>query len=981
MKKSISKVLLLVMCCFLHANIWAQTKLVSGTVTDTNKEFVPGVSVLIKGTTKGTITDINGRYQIEIDEGSILSFTFIGFADQEIVVTNQSTIDVVMLEDVQNLDQVVVVGYGKQRKSDITSSITSVKAEEMTKGVNQNAAQMLQGKVPGLSVTRSGEPGGGVSSVVLRGASTLSGSASPLVVVDGVVGGTMPAPEDVASMDVLRDASATAIYGSRAANGVIMITTKRGDAEKTEITYSGYVAFDNPVDGYDMMSADQYRSFIEKNDLVLHPDNNWEGVSTDWAKEVQQVGVAHNHHISMSGGSKNSKYNASITYMDHEGIIKTTEYDNLKARVNIEQKAFNGRLKLGLNLINDITNRSSGNINRGDGQSVYAAMHYYQPTVPIYMEDGSYYENPDISQYYNPVAMLNQNVHDTWSKSIMGNVNAALNIAPGLDYNVSATLKNYQINRGSYFDRDAYMEDGKNGVASRSTYESDMKNIEMYLNYDKSFGNHNLKAMLGYSWQEDVTGNGFAASNYNFSNDELLYHNMDAGSPLAGYFPGLGGGNMNTIRMISVFGRINYNIASKYLFQATVRRDGSSAFGKNNQWGTFPSFSGAWRLSEENFIKNMNIFDDLKVRVGYGVSGNSAGFDPTISLLKYGAVGNYYKDGDFATAIGPSQNANPVLKWEKTSMLNAGFDFAFFNNRLSGTVEWYNKKTTDLIWNYPVSTTQYLVGTFTTNVGEISNKGYEISINATPIATDDWTWSTTLNLSHNKNEVVKLSNDQFQIDYIYTGRAGGRGQSGNYQQIVEEGKPIGQFYLFKWLGYNDDNVSVFETADGEETTTPTSEDRQYGGNAQPDMFYGWDNTITYKKLSLNIFFRGVTGNEILNASRAKLNYFAEATHYNQLASEYNAPIEDYNSHIYSTRYVEDGSYVRLENLSLSYNVGTVGDYIKNLRVSATCNNVFVLTDYKGIDPEISLGGLTPGMDVNNFYPKPRTFMLGVNVTF
>ncbi|MCL3779338.1 TonB-dependent receptor [Prolixibacteraceae bacterium JC049] len=979
MKKLMFKLMMLALTLGLSFNTFAQSLEVSGKVLDDQKIGIPGASVVIKGTTNGMATDIDGNFTIKVEKGQTLIVSFVGFKKKEVVMDGTSPLEIILENEAIGLNEVVAIGYGKQRRKDVTSSITSVKAEDMAKGVVSDAAQMLQGKVPGLSITRDGSPGGGVSSIVLRGASTLRGAASPLFVVDGIPGASMPAAEDIESMDILRDASATAIYGSRAANGVIMITTKKGDSEKTSITYHTYLAIDQVANKYNMMSADQYRDFLKKNGQTLSPESEL-GANTNWQDEVLRTGIAQNHHFSITGGGKNTNYNASISYMDHKGIIKTSEMNRVKTRFYIKHTTLDDRLDLSFNFMNNVSNSSSGIVNINDGKSVFSGMMYYLPTVPVKNQDGSYYENSRISRNYNPVALLNQFNEDQKTKEMMGSVKASLNIMEGLDYDVTFSMKDVQVNKGSYTMRDALLIEGKNGVASRSAFEDTRSNLEMYLNYGTKFGQHDLKGMVGYSWEESKFSDGLSASSYNFANDELGYYNLNLGNPGSGYLPDFGGGKMKKLRMISFFGRFNYNYASRYLFQATVRRDGSSAFGHNNQWGTFPSFSGAWRLAEEGFIKDLGLFDDLKMRVGYGVSGNSAGFDPTISLLKYTKSGTYYKEGELVPAIGPVQNPNPDLKWERTSMLNAGIDFAFFNNRLSGTFEWYKKNTTDLIWKYPVSTTKYLVGSMIANVGEIDNKGFEFTLNATPIHHKDWKWTTTLNLSHNSNEVVSLSNDEFSVDYIWTAELNGGGQSGNKQQIIEEGKPIGQFYLWKWLGYNEDGVSIYEDKDGNPTTNPTSEDKFYGGNAQPDLVYGWDNNISYKNFSLNIFFRGVTGNDVLNASYAKLNNFSQATSFNQLADEADAPFTDINSHYYSTRYLENGSYLRLENLALSYDMNVKSKYIKNLKVYCSCNNVFTITAYKGIDPEVSLGGLTPGIDHNNFYPKARTFMFGINVT-
>ena len=505
---------------------------------------------------------------------------------------------------------------------------------------------------------------------------------------------------------------------------------------------------------------------------------------------------------------------------------------------------------------------------------------------------------------------------------------------------------------------------------------------------------------------------------YNYYNDDLTYHNMGMANKIDKN--GLGGWALSTLRRISFYGRVNYSYASKYLFQATVRRDGSSAFGNNNRWATFPSVSLAWRLSEEGFIKNLNIFDDLKLRMGYGVSGNSLGFDVFTATQIYGATGWYDHltstgESEQIHILGATRNANPDLKWERTGMFNVGLDFGFFNNRLGGTIEYYDKRTKDLIADYAVSTTKYQYNWLTTNVGEISNKGIELTINAMPVKTNDFSWETSLNLSHNKNKVVKLSNSMYSVDYFDKANVDAGGFATATNQRVMEGSPIGQFYLWKWAGVKDgvSNFYVYsesslteiykdqggfegkvtkqgdgryidnETGEYVTTSKPLYDDRAKAGSAQPKLNAGWSNTFTYKNWTMTAFFQGVFGNKILNASRAYLSNIGNVTAgKNVLASIADEnPVTDNNSHAPSDRYLENGSYVRLSSLTLGYNFCRMNDYIRGLRVYATCNNVFTITGYKGLDPEVNLGGIEPGIDNRQTYPRTRTFMFGVNVNF
>lgn len=970
---------------------------VTGTVTDKSGMPLPGVNVLEKGTTNGSITDVDGKFIINhVEKGKTLLFSYIGFTTREVVV-EKNVIDVVLQEDLQALDEVVVIGYGSMTRKDVTSSITTVKAEDMNVGVITTPAQMLQGKVPGLTIANTSDPNGSAS-ISLRGASSLrTGEAmEPYYVIDGVPGVSISlvAPEDIESIDVLRDASATAIYGSKAANGVIIITTKKGNKDgRTNVSYSGYVAWDNTLKTLDMMDANELLAFAEKAGYNLSPyyDVN-NPANTNWQDEVLRTGFSHNHNVSINGGNKKTSYNASINYLDREGVVKGTNMDRLTARSFVQTKALNDRLDISLSLNASIRNSSTGPTG-GTGQSVLDAMYYYNPLVPVKNADGSWYSNLQISQNYNPVAMINEDRYDTKEKLLQGVAKATLHIIDGLDWNLNLSYQNQQYIYSNYNSSQSQILSAKHGQADRSTLENIRKQMETYINWDHTFADvHKVGVMLGYSWEQADNNDGFGLRVYNFYNDDLGYHNMGMANNMD--INDVISNNLSTLRMISFYGRVNYSFNSKYLLQATVRRDGSSAFGVNNRWATFPSVSAAWRITEEEFMKNQHVFDDLKLRVGYGVSGNSLGFDAFYSRQVYGSTGWFtYVDANGTESqyrvLGATRNSNPDLKWESTAMFNIGLDFGFLNNRLTGTIEYYDKRTSDLIYDYPVSTNRYPYGTMTANVGDISNKGIELTINAIPVQTRDFTWSTSINLSHNKNVVEKLSNETYSVDYIDQANPDVGGYTSTNVQRIMEGCPIGQFYLWEWAGYDENGNSVFNDYDENgnlvgTTDAPDDGDRRKAGSAQPKLTYGWNNDLTYKNWSLNLFFQGVAGNKIYNATRNYYNNVGMVANgknvLTEVASEQNA--NDSRSHAPSNRYLENGSYFRLASLTLGYNFGKLGNWVNNLRLYATCNNVFTITGYKGLDPEVYLGGLTPGVDWRNTtYPRTRTFMVGVNVNF
>jgi len=945
---------------------------VTGTVRD-KQGSLPGATIIVKNTNRGTTADENGQFRITVNRNETLVVSMLGYQNVERVVDN-AQIDIIMTVDAKQLSEVVVVGYGATTQSDVTGAISSVKSSDFNAGVNATPDQLLQGKVAGLNITRSGDPNA-TASIILRGPSTLRTGAAqePFYVIDGVPGASIQvvAPNDIVSIDVLKDASATAIYGSRAANGVLIVTTRRAKAGEPVISYNGYAAVENISNQIDMLSAEELRSFLAANNKTVTTDDN---VSTNWQKEVSRTGISHNHNLSLLANTGKTSYDASINYLNNQGIIKSSALDRFILRGRVEQQAFNDKLKLSVSISNSITNQKTF------PAAVLSNMLSFMPTFAIRDENGNYREDY-VNGVANPVSLIENNDDDTKTRTFLANGIAEVNLLPGLKYTLSLASQDEQINRNLYYGRLSALAQNAGGVATRSSYSNTRKVLESFFNYDKVFNQHNLGLLAGYSWQEDRTGEGFQTSSQGFTSDILTYNNLGLSSPRPGFTPNYGNTTIQTLRLISFYGRVNYSFNDKYLFQASLRQDGSSAFGINNRWGLFPAVSAGWRLTQEEFLKNLTFLSDLKLRVGYGVTGNSLGFDPMIATTRYGSTGYFYYNGQLTNAIGPTQNQNPDLKWERTAMANVGIDFSILNGRLGGSLDYYDKNTTDLIWNYPVSTTQYFVNTLIANVGEMSNKGVELQLNIIPIDRDKFSWRTSFNLAHNKNKIETLANEKFSLTEIRTAVLGGQGQSGNTSQIIREGMPLGTFNLWHYLGKNEQGISQFQKADGTATTSPTSLDFMIAGDAQPKLLYGWNNSFKYGNFDLNIFLRGVYGNKILNATLANLNNPTAAQIRNIPAFTLGESATDYNAYLISDRFLENGSYLRLDNATLGYTFSSLGNNFKNLRVYVTGTNLFTLTDYMGIDPEMSLGGIEPGIDNRNFYPKTRSFLLGVNVSF
>jgi TonB-linked SusC/RagA family outer membrane protein len=978
--------LLLILAISASTFAQQQGKIIKGKVTDEKSAGLPGVTVRVKGSKVATSTNQDGEYSIRVNAGSdILVFGMLGMVTKEVTAGSEPNVNIMLVTDSKLLNDVVVIGYGTSNKKDLTGAVSSISSEEFNQGVMVSPAQLMQGKIAGLNVTKSGDPNA-KASTILRGPSTLREGAAmePFYVIDGVPGASIDllAPADIESIDVLKDASSTAIYGSRAANGVIIVTTKRSKGGQSRLSYSGYGAMESVSKTYDMLSAPELRQYLKDNNQTLNAIDD-DGSDTNWQDLIEKTGYTQNHNVSYGGSGNSSEYGASVNYLDNKGILKNTSLKRTIVRAYVNQRFFNDRLKLGLT----VTNSASS------GTDIYQTtalsnMLFFLPTVSPFNTDGTYKENyaRTGSGTRNPLSVVDNNSIKNVNNKTLINGMAQLNILSGLKFTASLSTQKDQNNYSSYLNSQSGLARGVNGQAIKTDVLNKSEVLEGYFNYDKMFGKHSLKLLAGYSWQEDRTNDGFGVTTQGFSNDELGANNIFLSNPTALSQVIFANSPISTLRLISYYGRAQYNFNEKYLFQASLRNDGSSAFGINNQWGLFPAVSAGWRIIGEDFMKSVPVISDLKLRAGYGKSGNSLGFDAFSALLVYGtpATGSkFYNNGTISNAIGPVRNPNPDLKWETTATTNIGLDFGLLNNRITGSVDYYVKKTSDLISDaYAVSTTQYFTNTITANVGKMKNSGIEVAINALVVKTPDFSWTTAPNIAHNKNVVETLSDDFYKVSFIQTAQLGGKGQSGNYSQIIQPGEALGTFKLWNYAGKNAAGVSTYINAKGETIATqPLTTDAKVAGNAQPQYIYGWSNSFTYKKWDFNVLVRGVLGNKILNATAAGLNTPADAKLQNIPRSSLTESFSDVNAYLISDRYLESGSYLRLDNATLGYTIKPKVKAIKNIRLYFTANNLFVITKYSGIDPEINIGGLTPGIDNNNFYPKTRTLSFGVNASF
>ena len=771
-----------------------QQKAISGKVVDSKGESIIGANIMEKGTSNGTITDFDGNFSLNVSAKSVLQISYIGYKTQEIPVSQLKAGAVITLkEDTEVMDEVVVIGYGTQRKGDVTSAIASVKAEDFTVGKVGDAADLIKGKVAGLSIAKgSGDPNA-TSAIRLRGVISVNGSTTPLILIDGVEGDlSTVAPENIEAIDVLKDASAAAIYGTRGANGVILITTKTGKREAhTTASYSGYVSASQFGKKLDFMTAEDVRAgktnFTDK------------GYDTDWLDAISRTGFTHNHNFNISGGTKQTTYSADFTYRKEDGVIMNTYAEDIRMRFDVSHWMLNDMLKVNLNMVKKWHKNSATNATATDQSNIYRQAIARNPTAPIYNEDGSYNEDFGVNYYYNPVGMLEERLGNYTYEETRAAGNITFEPIKGWQTNLMLATSRFGAHDKGYNTSDYYGNQLNQwtGYAYHTNSESFQNNLELTSKYDLNVGKHRMNAMVGYSYQYYKYEQNYA-NNYNFPTDFFQWNNLGIGQALKEGKAGMGSSaSENTL--IGFFARVSYAYDNRYNLLVSVRREGSSKFGDNNKWGTFPSASLGWTISNEEFMKGITWLNNLKLRAGFGITGVIPN-DPYISLTKY-AYGSsyYYSDGKWLPGLSVSSNPNPDLRWEKSTEFNVGLDWSVLDNRLGGSIDVYNKKTTDLLFWYTVPTPPNLFNSTLANAGSVRNQGIEVAVNAVPVRTKDFEWKTVVTVSANKNKLLSLSNDMYESNsFMDTGGLGEPISISTHR--MEEGRALGEFYGLKSVG-------------------------------------------------------------------------------------------------------------------------------------------------------------------------------------
>lgn len=969
----------------------AQNIQISGTVTDSNDGSpMIGVSVVIKGTQIGAITNVDGKYTINGDSNGTIQFSFIGYVLKEEAINSRSVIDASLAEDVEQIEEVVVVGYGTLKKSDRTGAVYNVKAEDLNRGSLQSPVQAIQGKIAGVNVTKKGGDPNSDFSIQIRGQAGLSSDSKPLYVIDGIPGADMStvSPEDIESFNVLKDASSGAIYGSRASNGVIIVTTKKGKkGDGVTIDYNGYVSMDQTAKRLDMLTASDIRKYVADKGITNFVDG---GGNTDWQDEIYRTGISQSHNIAVSNATDNMSYRLSFNHNDIEGVIIETEKQIDNARFNMTQKALNNRLTIDASLSG--TFEHNNYVDYGDGKSpknLLYQMFQHNPTDPVYNADGSYYQIVRDFEYNNPVALakLLQNERDAKRLSGMGKI--SYEVIDGLV--ASANFGYFRNDYETYYYRPTNLYSTTSaGYGKREYNNTQSRTLETLLTYTKSFGDHNVSALLGYSYQDyDYTG--FYVAAENALSDYLAANNLGHLQTIVGGNSSYVGSWRNSSIMASFFGRATYNFQQKYYATVTLRRDGSSKFGDNNEWGFFPSASVAWDIKKESFLENVEVVNMLKLRAGFGITGNQE-FSNNVDIMTFSPTGTApnFETGENSINFGASHNANPDLKWEENREYNIGLDFATLSNRIQGSIEYYNKQTSDLIAQYSVPVPPNATSTTWANAGQIDNQGIEISVEGFVMDKKDFKWRTQLNFAHNKQKLVSLSSSDGTFTWSESEKKklwlSGRGLVGseNWVQYLQEGEEIGTFYLPEYAGLSSDGKFLFYTAAGGVTRNLENAERRILGHAQPKFTMGWSNHFSYKNFDLSIALRGSYGNDVFNGTKLAFgnpnNGLPTLGGLKDMLDEADRGLT--STPVISDYYLEDGSFIKIDNITLAYNfdVANLG-FIKRLRLYVTSNNVYTFTNYSGLDPETSYNGTEFGLDQYDVYPKTRTFTFGLDLKF
>jgi TonB-linked SusC/RagA family outer membrane protein len=979
---------------------------ISGKVTDQDGQPMYGVTVSIKGTQKAVLTDANGSFSMEVlDKKATLVFSYIGFLIQEHKLTGESTVNIVLVPSIKSLDEVVVIGYGTQKKADVTSSVATVKSNSFIKGSVVDAGQLIQGKVAGLAIiSPNGDPTS-TTQILLRGQTTLMGAnQNPFVLIDGVPGDMKTvAPQDIESIDVLKDGSAAAIYGTRGTNGVIIITTKKATGDnKNTVEYSSYLSTQTIARKLDLSTAADFRAQITAGYRAANSDlkNN-----TDWLKEITQTPLSQVHNLTVRGGSSTSNYLVNVNYNNTDGMFKKSYNQVFSGRAEFNQSMFDDKVKINVGIFN-----SSTKFNGFNGY-IYRQSVIQNPTAPVKNPDGTWFQEISKFEYENPVSDLMESNGVTNDQN--SRFKSSIIYTPIKDLKLSGVFSYNKWNRENGYSETkqhiSTLRDGRNGYASVGGAQSIDRLVELTADYTKSINNHNFMILGGYSYQENDYQN-MGMTNWDLPTDLFGYSTIQNGNALKN---GLAGENTYKAQtnLIGFFTRFTYNYKDKYLFMGSLRHEAASQlYGAKKPWGTFPSVSVGWRITKESFMSNLTIFNDLKLRVGYGVTGSQ----PDALFLGVGLIGYsryVYSNGKWLQTLIPTQNPNPELKWEEKHETNFGLDFSILKNRIGGSIDVYNRQIQNLLFNYAVPSPPNLYNNTIANVGKMENRGLEIMLNFVPLKTKDFEWTSSISYSTNTNKLVSLSNDLYKAssDYFTVGYTGPPVQT--FTHLVKIGGKVGDFYGFKVIDIGNDATDaanygqwVYEGSDGKPVKYKdfkhAFEDKKVIGNGLPQFYAGWNNNFKYKNWDLSITQRGAFKFQIANFQRMMYEN-PTYTQYNLLKTAFNKVYgktllkspQELNSY-----YIENGDYWKIDNITLGYNINKTGiKYIQSARIFVSTLNTFIFTGYKGIDPEVSLrngvsnaqaginviptSGLDPGIDSRDKYPTTRTFSIGINVTF
>ena len=992
--------LLCIMGIFLTAQAFAQAITVKGTVTDGTGETVIGANVVVKGTTNGTTTGLDGKFTLHANEGDMIIISFIGYQPQEVKAA--SILNVILKEDSKLLEDVVVIGYGTAKKNDLTGSVTAIKPDEMNRGLITNAQDMMQGKIAGVNITSDGGTPGAGATIRIRGGSSLNASNNPLIVIDGfamddkgVQGLSNPLsmvnPNDIESFTVLKDASATAIYGSRASNGVIIITTKKGSKSgKVKVTYNGNVSVSNVKETLDVMDGDEYRAFIEKTYGKESEQYGKLGhANTDWQDEIYRAAWSTDHNVTAAGNIKGAPFRVSFGYTNQNGIIETSKFERYTGSVSVAPSFFDNHLKINANLKGMIAK------NRFADGGVVGAAATFDPTQSIYNDNpdyvtsfGGYFQWTGKNEFndpswplafnnlamQNPVAALQYKNDRANSKSLIGNIEVdyKFHFLPELRAHVNGGM---DLSTGEQKTDIDPRSAGNNYYGYHGTSETDKYNLLLnaYLQYDKEINAHNFNVMGGYEWQHfhrEGTSNGAG-----------LYQTTNADPSLAGkpYNP-TSHEWANESYLVSFFGRANYTLLNRYMLTATVRADGSSKFNKDNRWGVLPSVALAWKINEENFLKNVEWLSDWKLRLGWGITGQQEGIGEYSYFPSY--VGN--REHAYYPIIGDGSlsrpNAyNPDLTWEKTTTWNAGFDFGFMKGRFNASIDFYKRKTEDLLQNVAVAAGSNFKNSVMANVGSLENTGIEFSIGGKVIQTKDFIWDLNYNLTWNKNKITKLTSGAQEGYYIPVG--GIAGGTGNTVQAHAVGQPANSFYVYQQV-YDKDGMPIENTyVDRNGDGIISDKDRYFYKKPAGDVLMGLSSKMIYKKFDLSFTLRASLNNYVFNnvesnnSNMGKSAIYAQSGFFsNYVKRHIDKNFQGVGNYYMSDYFVQNASFLKCDNITLGYSFDKLFGKVSG-RVYATVQNVFTITNYEGLDPEV--GG---GID-NNIYPRPLVSMLGLSLNF